>query len=170
MFRSVELMKGYTIRQADETDVDAACDIAKQAWERIHDSFTNIMGKEMHDDLSPTWKDRKADQIRSHFVHNPAWMLVVEHDNDGIVGFITFRIDRDRFLGTIGNNAVDPRTQGSGVGSAMYGVVLDLFRREGLKYASVQTGLDEGHAPARRAYEKAGFDIRREDVTYYKKL
>jgi len=48
--------------------------------------------------------------------------------------------------------------------------VLNLFRQEGLKYAMVGTGMDEGHAPARRAYEKAGFDIPRTDVTYYKYL
>ncbi|MBT4097360.1 MAG: GNAT family N-acetyltransferase, partial [Gemmatimonadetes bacterium] len=34
----------------------------------------------------------------------------------------------------------------------------------------VGTGLDDAHAPARRAYERAGFDIAQQDVTYYKKL
>jgi len=48
--------------------------------------------------------------------------------------------------------------------------VLGLFREACLKYASVTTGLDPGHAPARKAYEKAGFNLRREDVTYYQKL
>lgn len=170
MIEARELREGYIIREAAPADVEAACEIAKQAWERIDDSFSKIMGQQMHDDLSPNWKARKADQIRSHFEKNPVWMWVVEHASDGIVAFLTFRIDRDRSLGTIGNNAVDPRAQGTGIGSEMYRVVLDMFRREGLKYAEVQTGLDEGHAPARRAYEKAGFDIRREDVTYYKKL
>ena len=165
-----ELRDGYVIRQAADSDVDAACGIAVQAWQRIHESFTDIMGQEMHDDLSPSWEEKKAGQIRSHFSENPTWMLVVEQEKVGVVAFLTFRIDKERSLGTIGNNAVDPRSQGSGIGTAMYGVLLDLFRREGLKYATVQTGLDEGHALARRAYEKAGFDVRREDVTYYKKL
>ena len=39
-----------------------------------------------------------------------------------------------------------------------------------MTYAKVATGLDDAHAPARRAYERAGFDIKVEDVTYYKKL
>ena len=170
MIQSSELSDGYVIRQAEEADVEAACQIAIQAWGRIHDSFTDILGQEMHDDFSPEWQDRKAGQIRSHFANNPMWMLVIEHSEKGVVAFLTFRLDSDRGVGTIGNNAVDPRAQGVGLGSAMYGVVLDLFKHEGMKYATVQTGLDEGHAPARRAYEKAGFDIRREDVTYYKKL
>jgi metal-dependent HD superfamily phosphatase/phosphodiesterase len=37
-------------------------------------------------------------------------------------------------------------------------------------YAKVGTGLDYAHARARRAYERAGFDIRHEEVTYYMKL
>ena len=160
----------YTIRQASAADIEAACDIAKLAWQPIHDSFTAIMGKEMHDDLNPRWKERKAEQIRAHFAERPAWVLVVEDEENGIVSFITFRLDADRSLGTIGLNAVAPGAQGAGIGTAMYGVVFDLFRRGGLKYASVHTGLDEGHVPARRAYERAGFDVRREDVTYFKKL
>jgi hypothetical protein len=39
-----------------------------------------------------------------------------------------------------------------------------------MSYATVQTGLDEGHAPARRAYERAGFDISHSRITYYRKL
>jgi len=37
-------------------------------------------------------------------------------------------------------------------------------------YAKVQTGLDEAHAPARRAYERAGFKTRLESVAYYMDL
>jgi len=83
---------------------------------------------------------------------------------------VTFGIDPDRSLGTIYNNAVSTAYQGKGIATAMYRHVLGLFQEAGLKYASVTTGLDPGHAPARKAYEKAGFDLRREDVTYYKRL
>ena len=86
------------------------------------------------------------------------------------VAFITFRLDAKRMMGNIGNNAVAPEAQGKGIGSMMYSRVLDLFREAGMKYASVGTGMDEGHASARRAYEKAGFDIAKPQVTYYKYL
>ena len=82
----------------------------------------------------------------------------------------TMFIDPERCIGTILNNAVDPAAQGQGVGTAMYERVLTLFRDAGMEYARVHTGLDEGHAPARRAYEKAGFDLSIPDVTYYQKL
>ena len=35
---------------------------------------------------------------------------------------------------------------------------------------TVSTGLDEGHAPARRAYERAGFEKHLDSVTYCKML
>ena len=44
------------------------------------------------------------------------------------------------------------------------------MRAEGMKIITVNTGLDEGHAPARRAYERAGFTAPLESVTYSKLL
>jgi hypothetical protein len=39
-----------------------------------------------------------------------------------------------------------------------------------MRFAMVTTGLDEGHARARRAYERAGFDRSLHFLTYYKEL
>ncbi|MDP6041348.1 MAG: GNAT family N-acetyltransferase [Candidatus Latescibacteria bacterium] len=162
---------GYGIRRATAEDVIPACEIAKKAWVRVHDSFRAIMGGEMHDVLCEDWEENKAAQVAGHFERVPnCFYVVVREEDNRVVGFITFRIDEEKSLGTIGNNAIDPICQGKGVGTAMYEYVLDLFRTKGLRFASVTTGLDEGHAPARGAYEKAGFDIRQENVTYYKKL
>lgn len=165
-----ELTPGYAIRRATVADMDAACAIAQRAWARVHASFRAIMGGEMHDALCAGWEADKAAQVRGHFERTPEWFYVVVDAAGTVVGFATFRVDTKKALGTITNNAIDPACQGRGIGSAMYRFVLDRFREMGLRFASVLTGLDEGHAPARRAYEKAGFDIRREDVTYYMKL
>ena len=35
---------------------------------------------------------------------------------------------------------------------------LEILRAAGMQVACVGTGLNEGHAPARRMYEKAGFE------------
>ena len=48
--------------------------------------------------------------------------------------------------------------------------MLDYFREQGMVVAKVFTGLDEAHAPARRAYQRAGFDHSLEHVTYYMEL
>ncbi len=52
----------------------------------------------------------------------------------------------------------------------MYQAALAYFKDQGIKVVRVTTGLDEGHAPARRAYERAGFSLKRESVTYFMKL
>ncbi len=167
---NTDLGDGFRIRPATDRDMDRVGQIARQAWQRIHDSFEKIMGREMHAVLCANWEEQKEASIRGHFTRNPDWVRVVEDAAGQVVAFLTFRIDREKALGTITNNAVAPEAQGRGIGTKMYSCALDLFRKEGLKFASVGTGLDEGHAPARRAYEKAGFDIARADVTYYKYL
>ena len=53
---------------------------------------------------------------------------------------------------------------------ALYEAVFDKLRAAGCTVVRVGTGLDEAHAPARRAYQKAGFTAKLESVTYYKKL
>jgi RimJ/RimL family protein N-acetyltransferase len=165
------LVSGFVIRGAQKEDMDDAGRIAKAAWARIHKSFAEIMGSDMHSVVCANWEENKAAKIHRHFEQHPDWFYVVADEADGkVVGFVTMQINKEKSLGTIGNNAIDPSMQGRGVGSAMHSFVLDLFKEMGLRFASVTTGLDEGHAPARRAYEKAGFNIRQENVTYYKAL
>jgi hypothetical protein len=52
----------------------------------------------------------------------------------------------------------------------MYRHVLDRFRTLGLRFAHVDTGLDDAHIPARRAYEAAGFDRQVPTVEYWQDL
>ena len=58
---------------------------------------------------------------------------------------------------TIEDNSVGADFAGKGIGSFMYRYIITEAKRRGAKYAAVCTGLDDGHAPARRAYEKSGF-------------
>lgn len=166
---NTELTAGLTIGPARAGEMDAICAIARAAWEPIHDAMVDDLGDDLHDRLSGDWRARKEAQVRRQYETNPAWVLAVR-DGDRVAGFVTYRIDRDRSIGEIGNNALDAAYQGRGIATAMYGHVLGVFRDEGLAYAAVSTGLDAGHAPARRAYERAGFDLRRESVTYFKRL
>jgi ribosomal protein S18 acetylase RimI-like enzyme len=162
------LAAGYRIRVARDEDVERACQIARRAWVPIHDSFRAIMGDAMHDAVCGDWQDNKAQQIVGHWERSPGQMTVVEREADGaVVAFLTYRLDEARSLGEIGNNAVADAEQGKGIGSAMYRHALALFRQRGMRFACVATGLDDGHGPARRAYQKVGFHIAREDVTYY---
>jgi RimJ/RimL family protein N-acetyltransferase len=87
------------------------------------------------------------------------WLLPkVMSEVDGlVVGFISYATDRLRQVGAIHYNGVAPEYQGRGIGTRQVHQVLSLMREAGMVYAAVGTGLNEGHASARRVYEKAGF-------------
>lgn len=157
------------IRPFCPADLAAVMDIGNQAWQEIYQMFRRSYGEELFDLLIPEPATTKGDQIRRQCDEHPDWVLVLE-DNGQIQGFVTFRLDPDRGIGEIGNNAVRPVLRGQGLAQQLYAAALERFRRAGLQYAKVHTGLDEAHAPARRAYQKAGFDIHHEDVDYYMKL
>lgn len=167
--RDTNLLDDLTIGPVRSDEMDAVCAIAQVAWEPIHDAMVDALGDELHESLSPNWKMSKAEQIRGQFQVNPEWVLAVR-EGDTVVAFVTFGVDLGKSMGTIRNNAVHKDYQGRGIGTAMYRHVLEGFREAGLKYASVSTGLDPGHAPARTAYERVGFNMKREAVTYYQRL
>ena len=60
------------------------------------------------------------------------------------------KVDSRRFV-------VHPDHAGQGVGTAMYDFAIARMKEAGMRVATVGTGGDPSHAPARRAYRKAGF-------------
>ena len=157
------------IRDYRNSDLPELMDIANRAWQPIYDMFSDAYGEELFSIVTRDRSTGKGEQIRNHCASHPEWVYVCEAEGT-IVGFVTFLLDRDRGIGTIGNNARDPLSTVKGIGQEMYGAVLTRFRQEGMKYAKVTTGMDDAHGPARRAYERAGFDISHQDITYYQAI
>lgn len=157
------------IRPFRPDDLDTLADIGNRAWKPIYDMFRQVYGDDLYPLAVPDPDNAKGDQIRSHCQRAPEWVFVAEEEGR-VVGFVTFRLDRDSKIAEIGNNAVDPDCGLKGIGQQMYAAALDYFRQEGMEAAKVGTGLDWAHAPARRAYERAGFDLKHENVTYWQKL
>ena len=162
-------MNEPTIRPYEPEDVESVVAIADLAWRGIHDSYRNIFGQELHDTIFPDADVRKGNEMRGFCENHPELVWVCQLD-DRVVGFISFRLECDKAIGTISNNGLMPEYVGRGLGRLMYEAVLAHFRKAGMRHAHVQTGLDEGHAPARRAYKRLGFDIAHEMVNYYMKL
>ena len=157
------------LRPLESRDIDRVADIANLAWQPIYASHREIFGDELYAILFPEAAERKGNEMRRNCSRNPDNIWVCELDGQ-VVGFITWYVDEDKKIGTLGNNGIHPDFAGRGLGTFMYRQVLDHFRDRGMRHAKVQTGLDKGHAPARRAYERVGFDIRHETITYYMAL
>lgn len=115
------------------------------------------------------WEHWKEQELIRFWDQHADQVLVAERGGE-VVGFVTYVLDREREVGEIRNNAVDPAHCGQGIGSALYQRVLDIFREEGMKYAWVETGLEPEYAPARRAYEKVGFTPFHEALYLVRKL
>ena len=76
----------------------------------------------------------------------------------GVVGFVSVVLHEAERAGEVHLIAVDPDWQGAGVGHALVERAGDWMRESGMELAVVETGADAGHGPARRAYERAGFE------------
>ena len=155
-----------SIRNFVPEDLPVITDIANRAWRTIKKMSRDALGDKLSDLLNPEGDNAvKGKQIEAFASKWPENIFICEEEGK-VVGFITFHIT-DGKIGIIDNNAVDPDCGLKGIGQQMYRAVLAHFRAKGMKAARVTTGLDYAHAPARRAYERAGFNRKLESVTYY---
>jgi len=158
------------IRPYRPGDEPAIREIAKRAFSPIWRMFRERLGPELCEVEYPDCENRIARNVEDHWTRFPECILVFDKKGYGVVGFVTFLLKPEKKLGILDDNAVHPDHQGEGIGTALYRAALDFMKKHYMKYAKVVTGLDDAHMAARYAYEKAGFNVKHEDVTYYKKL
>jgi ribosomal protein S18 acetylase RimI-like enzyme len=137
--------------------------IAVQVWEDIHEAYIEYQGRELHDAFSSKWRTSKEREV----IEQQGWPGAFVALIDGkVAGFCGYRIANGN-LGLLGYNGVDPAYRGNGIARYLYEACFEHMRQQGLTCTRVYTGMDNGHAPARRAYEKVGYDKRVHTMTYY---
>ena len=153
------------MREYRADDLETVMSIANEAWRPIRQMSREALGDAISDLMNPVGDARsKGLQVKAQIESGKYGIAVCEHEG-AVVGFITWFINGP--FGEICNNGALKSTGLKGIGQTMYRYVLDLFRQEGVKAAKVTTGLDWAHAPARRAYERAGFKRHLDSTTYY---
>ncbi|TNJ65020.1 GNAT family N-acetyltransferase [Paenibacillus hemerocallicola] len=158
------------IREWTENDLERVMAITVAAWTPVYNGYLQAMGPDIFHTVHEGWQERKKRSILSSCRNgNGVSVYVVEIGGD-VAAFIGYRVDTEQKCGVIWDNAVDPAYQGRGIASAMYRFVLEKMKERGMTVAAVVTGGDEAHIPARRAYEKAGFDKVVPSVRYYMRL
>ena len=159
------------IRPLQAEDAEAVAQIAVAAWEPIFAHFRSVMGDEMFAICYPDgYEVVKAAQVRSACRGEGGALVAVAEVGGRVVGFISYYPRRTATVAEIGNNAVHPDWQGRGIGPRMYEHAFQTLREMGIRAVRVRTGGDPSHAPARRAYEKAGFGTSLPEVEYYRLL
>jgi len=148
---------GPIIRPFEPGDLPALQRIRQAAFAPVFQSFREIVGEQI---AALALVDAEAEQAKlldDICAADSAHRVLVVTIGDEIVGFVSFTADAEKRTGEIGLNAVHPDHAGRGIGTEMYDHVLARMKELGIAVATVGTGGDASHGPARRAYEKAGF-------------
>jgi GNAT superfamily N-acetyltransferase len=147
------------IREFREDDLEAIVAFSLRAWQRVFASVRNVLGDDIFFRLHPDWKANQADAVRSACTNDERDVFVAVASGRP-VGFVAVALNafRER-MGVIEIVGVDPDYQRRGISSRLTEFAVEHMRSRGIDIAVVETGGDPGHAPARAAYEAAGFTL-----------
>ncbi|MFZ9858163.1 MAG: GNAT family N-acetyltransferase [Roseiflexaceae bacterium] len=158
------------IRPVHANDYTRLEDIRQAAFAPVFASFHQILGAEISDIVHRNNDAEQAQYLASILAPNSEWELHVATQDDLVIGFVSIQINHTTTVGEIGLNAVHPDWSGAGIGTTLYTFALDRMRAAGMRAATVSTGGDDSHAPARRAYQKAGFAVGIPSIWYCQEL
>lgn len=161
-----------TIRLAHPDDAPQLQIIRQAAFAPVFASFQALLGAELAAVALTNTDDAQAQYLETLMQPSADGTLslhvaVVDHQ---VVGFVAIHLEHTTHIGEIGLNAVHPDWAGQGIGTAMYTFALDQMRAAGMRAATVSTGGDDSHAPARRAYQKVGFTAGIPSIWYCQEL
>ncbi|NHI84231.1 MAG: GNAT family N-acetyltransferase [Candidatus Thorarchaeota archaeon] len=169
---NIAVQNGTILRFANREDLFQIDSITAVCYKAIHESWKILQGEDIYDilnDPKESWQERKNAKNHELFTEHPEWVWVLKSAN-GIIGYVTFRIQSEKHLGIILNNGILPEHTGKGLGTFMYRHVLRYLREHDVQVAMVEVDLDDAHIPARRAYEAVGFDRVNKIALYWQNL
>lgn len=157
------------IRRASDNDVEELVQLSLLAWKPVFASFRQVLGPTIYALVYPDWQRQQREAVEKVCVDGEAMTIWVADVEGKVAGFIAYRLKTEEQLGVVELLAVHPEYQNRGIGTELNRIALEKMKESGMKLADLHTGGDPGHAPARRAYEKAGY-IALPLVHYYKDL
>ena len=155
-----------TMRRATLDDMHRIQEIVREIWAigsdfALEEMYGSVGGETWDRWLIPKVMSRLYDEMDS------VWVT----EEDGVIlGFCSYTMSSARKVGTVHYNGVALAGRGKGIGTMQVSKILEIFRAAGMEIACVGTGLNEGHAAARRVYEKCGFEPVIEYRMYAQKL
>jgi GNAT superfamily N-acetyltransferase len=157
------------IRSYHTNDIDEVVQLSLLAWEPVFAAWERILGAELYPiAIYPDWRIGQKEVVVKICTDEKIATWVAEVDGR-VVGFVAYEFNQQSKIGEVQLLAVHPDYQNQGIGTQLNLFALQMLKDGGMKLAVVGTGGDEGHAPARRSYEKAGY-TGLPLVRYYKAL
>ncbi len=140
-------------------DLDAVVEFSLRAWAPVFDALRIVLGDDIFLRLHPDWEAGQAATVRSSCTNEERDVFVAVADGRP-VGFVAIALNAfHERMGVIDIIGVDPAYQRRGIGLRLTDSAIEHMRGRGMDIAVVETGGDPGHAPARTAYESAGFTL-----------
>jgi ribosomal protein S18 acetylase RimI-like enzyme len=157
------------IRPVREEDVGPLVRLTLEAFVPVFEMFERELGPAVFRLIWPDWGTSQQKAVE-RFCRDREGYAVWVAEVDGVpAGLIACTVNDDDHTGVVQFLAVGPEHQRRGIGTALNGYALERMRERGVRLASVETGADPAHAPARRSYEKSGF-VAMPLVRYFKDL
>ncbi len=144
------------VRPAAPADLADVVALALRAWQPVHASMATVLGNDLNTRIYPDWAASQASEV-TNACADPNLQVSVAIDAERVVGFVAVMIDSATATGEVDMIAVDPASQGRGIGRQLTERALSQMRESGCDLAVIATGGDDGHAPARALYESEGF-------------
>lgn len=161
---------GLSPRPVRPGDAAALQAIRAAAFAPVFASFRSLLGAELAGLVLARAEDEQAEALDALMAEGSSWQVLVAERHGTVAGFCALRADPLTGIGEIGLNAVAPEHQGRGIGRAMYAAALEALKAAGMRAATVGTGGDASHAPARAAYARAGFQAAIPSLHLYREI
>jgi ribosomal protein S18 acetylase RimI-like enzyme len=164
-----EIIMNLHIRPFNNSDINDIVQLSLLAWEPVFTSWEQILGPKLYPiAIYPDWRKGQKEVVEKFCYDEKIATWVAEVDGN-VVGFVAYELNANTKIGEVQLLAVHPEYQNHGIGTKLNIFALQKLKENGMKLAVVGTGGDEGHAPARKSYEKAGYTAL-PLVRYYKDL
>lgn len=157
------------LRRATNDDLAGIVDLALLAWAPVFASLRQTFSPGVYGLLYPDWEKQQREVVERICTASERATVWVAEVGGVVAGFVAYTLDQGERVGTVELLAVHPGYQQRGVATALNRLALDQMKTNGMKLAGLSTGGDPGHAPARQAYERAGY-LPFPNVWYYQEL
>ena len=135
----------------------AVLELSILAWEPVFTAWQKILGPQLYPiAIYPDWRASQQEVVKTICLDEKMSAWVADVDGS-VVGFIVYELNESSKVGEVQLLAVHPGSQNHGIGTELNNFALAKLKDGGMRIAVVGTGGDEGHAPARRSYEKSGY-------------
>jgi len=143
------------IRTFGGTDLGDVVELSLIAWEPVFESFERVLGPRVYSLVWPDWRKSQREGVEGACKAKDRYHVLIAEFDGRVVGFIAYELKGE--TGDVVLLAVHPKFQKRGIATQLNQAALAEMKAVGVKMAVAETGGEDGHAPARRAYERAGY-------------